>query len=280
MSLKDIISNAKYADDMVLTLPDGTTATIGEMRGYTASERQSLLARNSSLEEAEGALRTRVVRLQEAGLLDSNLNPVVPTSQQTSKASFSAMSGVDENDPLFGPMYKQFRTEIAEVTKSVKDEIAGLQTSLKQIGSVTQQAVKGYLGDHYDATFRAAKSSLPEALRDKYTLDKVVEYATNKRLTDSVGRLDISMALDQLSWEDRKATFEAEQAKTREQLETDRKAIAQMGRPQMAGPKHNSSFKGIDDKGKTLSLDDALAAAQNDSEIWNSIGATASGVVN
>src|SRR6516162_880861 len=270
MALKDILANAKYADDMVLSLPDGTTATVGEMRGYTADERSALIQRDESLRAAEAGLSNRVNRLREAGLLDDQLNPVLSTrAEREVKQAITQQTGITEEDPLFGPLLKQVKTEMAAISSQMKAELEGLSNSVKQIGGVTQQAVKGYLGDHYDQVYKSARGSLPESLRDKYPLDKVIEYATQRQLTDQVGRLNIARALDQMSWEDVKAAQQKDFAASRKQLEEDRQAMTQMGRPQPSGPRHNTGFKGVDDKGKTLSLDQAIAAAANDSEIWD-----------
>ena len=50
MALKDILTQGKYADDIVLSLPDGTTATVGEMRALEAEERSKLIQRAQVLE--------------------------------------------------------------------------------------------------------------------------------------------------------------------------------------------------------------------------------------
>ena len=57
MALKDILSNAKYPDDMVLNLPDGSTVNVGEIRALPVAERQALTAqieqRQNTLGQAE-----------------------------------------------------------------------------------------------------------------------------------------------------------------------------------------------------------------------------------
>jgi hypothetical protein len=254
---------------MVLSLPDGSTATVGEMRGYTASERQALIQRDESLRAAEAGLTQRVNRLREAGVLDDQLNPVItPKAEREVRQTITAQTGISEDDPLFGPLLSQVKREMAAVSEQMKSELQTLSNSVKQIGGVTQQAVKGYLGDHYDQVYRSAKSALPESLRDKYPLDKVIEYATQHQLTDPVGRLNIARALEHMSWDEVKASQQKDFESSRKRLEEDRQTLAQMGRPQPGGPRHNTGFKGVDDKGKTLSLDQALAAAANDNEIW------------
>src|SRR6516225_4602754 len=270
MALKDILANAKYADDMVLSLPDGTTATIGEMRGFTASERSALINRDESLRAAEAGLSNRVNRLREAGLLDDQLNPVLSSkADREVRQTVTQQTGIAEDDPLFGPLLQQVKREMAAISGQMKTELESLSNSVRQIGGVTQQAVKGYLGDHYDQVYKTSRAALPESVRDKYPLDKVIEYASQRQLTDQVGRLNIARALDQMSRDDVKAAERKDFESSRKQLEEDRQALSQMGRPQPSGPRHNTGFKGTDDKGRTLSLDEAIAAAGNDSEIWD-----------
>jgi len=208
--------------------------------------------------------------LREAGLLDDQLNPVLSTrAEREVRQTITQQTGITEEDPLFGPLLKQVKTEMAAISGQMKTELESLSNSVKQIGGVTQQAVKGYLGDHYDQVYKTSRAALPESVRDKYPLDKVIEYATQRQLTDQVGRLNIARALDQMSWDDVKAAERKDFEASRKQLEEDRQALSQMGRPQPSGPRHNTGFKGTDDKGRTLSLDEAIAAAGNDSEIWD-----------
>jgi hypothetical protein len=275
MTFQEILSNSKYGDDMVLSLPDGSAVKVGDVRSYTATERQEIVGRAQKLQDAEAALTTRVTKLRTAGLLDENMNPVVnqPSDREVRKA-ITSNTGIDEDDPLFGPLLKQVKAELSSETTALRQELEKITNQVKLIGNVTQQGVKGYLDDHYDRAFSAAKSGLPESVRDKVSLKDALELAEKKKLTDGLGRFDIALAVDQLSWPHVKEAQRKEMDGTKNQLEEDKKVLAQIGRPGSSGPKRaDTGFKGVDDKGKTLSLDDALAAAANDSELWNSAAA-------
>lgn len=268
MALKDILTSGTYADDMVLSLPDGTTATVGEMRSMAATERAALLQRSKDLETAEQGVMQRVTTLRNAGLLDDQMQPI---TQRQVERHVAEATGMDEDDPLFGPLVRQTRAEIAAIKTAAETEITGLKNQVAQIGNATRQAMQGYLGDHYSATFSREQAALPEAIRSKVTLEQAVKYATDRKLMDDVGRLDISAAVDRLTWEPRKeserAALEAKGAEVAEQ----RKSLAAMQRPGFHGPStHGTGFKTTDDKGRTLSLDEAIAAAGNDDQIWAS----------
>lgn len=264
MALKDILTSATYADDMVIAMPDGSSATVGEMRGLAAAERQALLARSQQLELAEQGVMQRVTKLREANLLDENMNVV--TTRQVAQ-HVAATTGMDENDPLFGPLVKEVKGEMAKLTEMV----TGLKTQLGQVTQATQQAVKGYLDDSYNSVFAREQAALPEAIRGKVTLEQAVDFATKRKLTDDLGRLDIHEAVDRLTWDARKEAELSTVKAQKTEIDEGRKALEAMQRPGVHGPRTiDTGFKGTDDKGKTLSLDEAIAAAGNDDEIWKS----------
>jgi len=269
MALKDILTNGKYADDMVLSLPDGTTATVGEMRGMEAAERNALLKRQRDLESAEQGLLQRTNSLRQAGLLDEQLNPI--TTREI-KQQITASTGLDESDPLFGPMVKETKAEIARLQAEHKAELDAIKAQVGKIAGATQQAVQGYLGDFYDATFTRSLSTLPEPVRKDVKLEDAIKFATDRKLLDASGRLDIASAVDRMSW-DRVKDYERSQiAKESQQLTEEKKSLAQMSRPGLNGPRvtkpSKEGFSPVDEKGRTKSFEEALAAAQDDDQIW------------
>lgn len=265
MTLQEILANAKYADDMAIALPDGTAFTLGEARTLAATERQALLTRAQTLEQAEQGVMQRVTKLREANLLDDQFNPIVTTRQVAQHVQ--EQTGMDENDPLFGPLVKQTKALMA----AQAEQITQLRQQVGQIAQATQQAVKGYLGDNYSATFQSEVAALPEAIRGKVTLEQAVDYATKRKLTDEIGRLDIRSAVDRLTWDARKEAELTSVQTQKQEIADGRKALEAMQRPGVHGPRvADTGFKGTDDKGKTLSLDEAIAAAGNDDAIWAS----------
>ena len=275
MALKDILNSAKYGDDIILSLPDGTTATVGEMRGMGAGERKVLLDKQASLEAAEQGIYQRVQTLKNAGLLDDNLHPV--TSRQTTaqiKQEITAATGLDESDPLFGPILKEMKAEFARVKAESAQEIATMKSQYGQLAGATQQAVKGYLDDFYKATFLTEVSKLPEDVKANVKLADANDFANKRKLLDDNGRLDISAAIDRMTWDARKEHERKEISGESARVKADREALAQMQRPGVRvaqitkGTKEG--FSPVDDKGQTKSLDEAIAAAGMDDELWNS----------
>lgn len=269
MALKDILTNAKYADDMVLSLPDGTTATVGEMRGMEAGERNAILKRQRDLEAAEQGLLQRTNSLRQAGLLDDQLNPV--TTREI-KTAITSQTGLDETDPLFGPLVKETKAEIARIQAAHKAELDELKSQVGKIAGATQQAVQGYLGDYYDATFTKSLTSLPEPVRKDVKLEDAIKFATDRKLLDASGRLDIASAVDRMSWDKVKDYERSQISKESAQLNEEKKSLSQMSRPGLNGLRvtkpSKEGFSPVDDKGRTKSFEEALAAAQDDDQIW------------
>src|SRR5580698_10371171 len=128
MALKDILSNAKYADDMVLNLPDGSTVNVGEIRALPAAERAALTSqieqRQSTLGQAELAFAAKFQEAVQAGWVaqDGKIIPPVQRQQQQQqaqptpaqiRAAAAAEFNLDENDPLLGPVVKLVKAELA-----------------------------------------------------------------------------------------------------------------------------------------------------------------------
>lgn len=271
MALKDILTNAKYADDMVLNLPDGTTATVGEMRGMEAQERNALINRQRQLEAAEQGLLQRTNALRQAGLLNENLEPV--TTREI-KQQVTATTGIDENDPLFGPLVKETKAELARIQAEHKAELEAIKKQVGQVAGATQQAVQGYLGDIYEASFSKTISTLPEPAREGLKLEDAIKYATERKLTDSFGRLDIPAAVDRLSWDKVKQYERQNISKEAATVADEKKALAQMNRPGLNTPRTlkpvKDGFSPVDEKGRVKSLDEAISAAADDDALWES----------
>src|SRR4051812_35608341 len=122
MALKDILNNAKYADDLVVTFTDGSTATLGEMRATAAEERAAVIQREKTVERAELAIAEKVQEFQKKGLLPSADNPNPDPNRMSDKDIRRAAAseyGLDENDPLLGPIVKEFRAEMKKNTDSL-----------------------------------------------------------------------------------------------------------------------------------------------------------------
>jgi hypothetical protein len=232
MALKDILSNAKYADDMILNLPDGSTVNVGEIRALPVAERQALTAqieqRQSTLGQAELAFAAKFQQAVQAGWLAQDGKIVAPVQQQTQqttqtqptstqlRAAAQAEYGLSDDDPLLGPVVKQMKAELAqrdaklaELTTKL-DALPGqfdslkstLTNSLGQVTGVVNTSVGRYLNDQYQSQFAQATKDLPKGVAVGY--EDAYKYASEKNLKDKDGFLQIDAAVDRLTWDARK----------------------------------------------------------------------------
>lgn len=316
MALKDILSNAKYADDMVLNLPDGSTVNVGEIRALPVAERQALTAqieqRTNTLNQAELVFAGKFQKALEAGWMDQNGNIVPPARQQVAqptvaqvRAAAAVELGVDENDPLLGPVVKLFKQELAtrdQTLAELRAEMAkmpGQFDSLKstltdglgRVTGVVNTSVGRYLNDQYQSQFAAATKDLPAGVKVDY--ETAFKYASERQLKDKEGFLMINEAVDRLTWKDRqKAELEAERAaliaKTTKDIE-EQSRIKTLTPPQSRNALHTAPVKDgefnpfnerIDSKGNKVkvvkSFEEAMGEAMNDDDVLKSALSTAS----
>jgi len=249
MALKDILSNAKYADDMILNLPDGSTVNVGEIRALPAAERQALTTaieqRQNTLGQAEMAFAAKFEEAVRSGWIRRDDGKVIPAPrvdtvvQPTNaelRSAAQAEFGLSDDDPLLGPVVKQMKAELdkrdkalesmrAELAKqpaaieSLKSELLG---TVGKITGVVNTSVGRYLNDQYQSQFASATKDLPKGVSVDY--EAAYKYASDHQLKDKDGFLQIADAVDRLTWNDRKAAerkeWEADQtAKLTKQIE-------------------------------------------------------------
>ena len=281
MALKDILSNPKYNDDMVITIGDGTgveTIKVGEIRALPAAERQAL---TSQLEQRENNLGQAELRfnglfqraIHDGWLMQDDKGQIVvaprpqlstnPNSSQPTvgdlRAAAQAEYNLDDNDPLLGPVVKAMKQELAKRDTA----LAEIQTQLKtlpsqfdtlkntlteSIGKVTgvvNTSVGRYLSDNYQSQFAVATKDLPKGVTVDY--EAAYKYASDHQLKDKDGFLKIDEAVDRLTWDARKkATLDAERAdlvaKTTKEIE-DKSKLASLTPPQSRNPLHTTPVK-------------------------------------
>jgi hypothetical protein len=278
MALKDIVNSAKYADDMVISLPDGTTMTVGEMRSLEAEEKQRLIQRSQTLEQAELALADRIVAAQRRGVQLSE--EIQPTDREIRREA-AAQFGLSEDDPLLGQVAKEFKRLDADNKAREAALEAKFTQELNNLKGITGKAIQVSLDDRYATQFELATKDMPKTVREKLKLEDAVNYATEHRIMDKAGRYQIDKAVEMLSWNDMK---EHERAEMRTELQTKAQREAEMARMNRPSPnalrtKHAATegFNPLDDKGRVKSLDEALADAAEDDNLWNSLATAASG---
>ena len=272
MALKDILSNGKYSDDMVLSLPDGSTVQVGEIRSLPVEERKALTAqieeRKNTLGQAELAFASKFQQAVQAGWMaqDGTIVPPVqsqavqsqPTTAQVRTAA-AAEFNLDENDPLLGSVVKLVKTELAQRDQTITDlrakldalpnEINGLKTTmtdaLGRVTGVLNTSVGRYLNDQYQEQFADATKSLPKGVTVDY--ETAYKYAHDHKLQDKDGFLQINDAVDRLTWDARKKAERdewkaQETVKLTKELE-DKSKLASLTPPQSRNPLHTTAAK-------------------------------------
>jgi hypothetical protein len=271
MALKDILSNAKYSDDMVLNLPDGSTVQVGEIRALPVAERQALThqieERQNVLGQAELAFAAKFQQAVQAGWMAQDGKIVPPAQQQQSvtpppsaadlRRAAQSEFGLSDDDPLLGPVVKEMKAQLAERDKQLAaiqskldafpSAIDGLKTTmtdaLGRVTGVVNTSVGRYLNDQYQSQFAEATRSLPAGVKVDY--ETAYKYASDHQLKDKDGFLQVADAVDRLTWNDRKkAELEQEKAalvaKTTKDLEEKNK-LASLTPPQSRNPLAHSA---------------------------------------
>jgi hypothetical protein len=271
MALKDILSNAKYADDMILNLPDGSTVQVGEIRALPVAERQALTAqieqRQNTLGQAELAFASKFQQAVQAGWLAQDGKVVAPTvqTQQTTptttelRAAAQVEYGLSDDDPLLGPVVKQMKAELAKRDQEmaalradmakIPGQFDGLKSTLtdglSKVTGVVNTSVGRYLNDQYQSQFAAATKDLPKGVTVDY--EAAYKYASEHQLKDKDGFLQVADAVDRLTWDARKKV-ERDEWKAAETIKLT-KAIEEKGKlasltpPQSRNPLHTTSAK-------------------------------------
>ena len=273
MALKDILSNAKYADDMILNLPDGSTVNVGEIRALPVAERQALTAqieqRQNTLGQAELAFASKFQQAVQAGWLAQDgkvVAPTVQTQQQAVtptaaelRAAAQVEYGLSDDDPLLGPVVKQMKAELAKRDQEmaalradmakIPGQFDGLKSTLtdglSKVTGVVNTSVGRYLNDQYQSQFAAATKDLPKGVTVDY--EAAYKYASEHQLKDKDGFLQVADAVDRLTWDARK-NAERDEWKTKETAKLtkeieDKGKLASLTPPQSRNPLHTAPAK-------------------------------------
>jgi hypothetical protein len=320
MALKDILANAKYSDDMILNLPDGSTVNVGEIRSLPVAERAALTSqieqRQNTLGQAELAFAAKFQDAVKAGWLAQDgkiMAPVAPNRTEPAKTPTAAEIraaaanefNLDENDPLLGTVVKMFRSELAARDK-VLDELRaeqaklptafeGLKTALTdglgRVTGVVNTSVGRYLNDQYQSQFATSTKDLPTGVKVDY--EAAYKYASDHKLQDKDGFLQIGEAVDRLTWNDRKkAELDRERAdlvaKTTKEIE-EKSRISTLTPPsrnplqstaKVKDGEFNPYNERTDSKGNKVravkSFEEAMSEAMSDEDVLKSALSTAS----
>ena len=274
MAVTDILSNPKYPDDMILTVADGITFKVGEIRALPAAERAAVTAqvveRQNTLNQAELAFAAKFQEAVQAGWVaqDGKIIPPVQRQQQQQqvqptpaqiRAAAATEFNLDENDPLLGPVVRLVKAELAARDATIAElraeqgkfpgALDALKTSmtdgLGRVTGVVNTSVGRYLNDTYQQQFAAATKDLPTGVKVDY--EAAFKYATDHGLKDKDGFLLVSEAVDRLTWNDRKrAELDKERAdliaKTTKDLE-EKNRLATLTPPSARNPLSTAPIK-------------------------------------
>jgi hypothetical protein len=320
MAIKDILSNPKYGNDLTLTVGD-ETFNIGEIRALPAAERKALTAqieeRQNTLGQAELAFAAKFQEAVKAGWIAQDgkiVAPVATARVETVKtptvtelrAAAAAEYGLSDDDPLLGPVVKAMKAELAQRDQRLTelqtklDALPGQFDSLKstltdglgRVTGVVNTSVGRYLNDQYQSQFASATKDLPTGVKVDY--EAAYKYASDHKLADKDGFLQINEAVDRLTWNDRKkAELDKERAdliaKTTKDLE-DKNRLATLTPPQSRNPLHSTAKPAdgefnpynerTDSKGNKVkqvkTFEEAMSEAMGDEDVLKSALSSAS----
>lgn len=263
--------SSSFANDMKIDLGNGITKTLGELRAedkeskgaitasFTAKERQ-LAEEKQQLERAS----LQVTSLFQQYLDATGLSPEEALAGKgAQKKEVAKNLELDPNDPIVG----KFVTALNEV----KNEIGSIKGTLSQHQEkVLKPMLSTYLDDYYQDRWNdKLEPSLPKAAKGKIVFDDVMKHAEKEGYKDARGRLDLNKAVRDLTYDYR--VEEAAQARAQEEVKKlrDQETVAAMGKPGTIGPGRNTTPKQFkNEKGRTVSLDQALEMARHDADIW------------
>ena len=274
MKWADVLKNSQqYPDDFVVSIKNGDkteTMTLSEMRTYdrehegeltrtlTARE-QAIQKREKDVEQASVGLATVIEKAAaNAGLsVDEFIQGKAPT-----KKAVAVAADLDENDPLVGTLVKQMKsmqarldTQDAEIKKTRSDALGPMLTT--------------YLEDYYEGKWEKLAPTLPKG--SKVTREEALKYAQDNKLVDARGRLDLSKATRDLTYDARvKADAEAMAGEMRKKIE-DERTLAAAPRPSGTHINVKPDKTLLNDKGRVKNFDEVLGDALNDTDLWKGI---------
>jgi hypothetical protein len=276
MKWNEILSNkSQFPDDFVVSVKvngKDESLSLGDMRAYDVESKGALSA---DLTRREQELTTREKNVNAASLQIGTVVEKVATAAgltveellqgkaPTKRAVAAAVSDdLDENDPLVGRLVK---------------EIKGLQTKLdKQSGDVEAlrknalgPMLNTYLEDYYESKWEKLSTSLPKG--SKVTRDEALKYASDNKLVDAKGRLDLSKAARDLTYDDRVKADAAAMAADLRKKDDDARVLAAAPRPSSLGQRTKPDKSLLNEKGRVKDFDEVLNDALADTDLWRGV---------
>jgi hypothetical protein len=275
---KEILTDpATYADDFVVTLKDGQTMSLGEMRAYDAETRGEL-TKNLTAKEKEIATREKNVNdasIQVSGLIEKTAASAglsveeLLAGKQPTKRELAAATDLDESDPLLGKLVKEL--------KGLRDE---MKSTRSEIDTVKKNALgpilNTYLEDYYESKWEKVSTTLPKG--SKLELKEAVEYANKNGLKDARGRLDLSKAARDLTFDERVDEEASKRLVDLRKRDADERTLSAVQRPSSLGQKTHTDptlQKKVGARLETKNFDDVLNDALGDTDLWRGVAGQA-----
>ncbi len=267
----EILEDASsFANDMKIDLGNGITKTLGELRAedkeskgqitasFTAKERQ-LAEEKQQLERAS----MQVTSLFQQYLDATGLSPEEALAGKVTKKQVAANADLDPNDPVVG--------KLVQTIQSLQSEVGTLKGTLtSHQEKVLKPMLSTYLDDYYQDRWNdKLEPGLPKSAKGKIAFKDVIEHAEKEGYKDGRGRLDLNKAVRDLTYDYRVKEDSQRLAQEEVKRIQDEQTVAAMGKPGTIGPGRNTTPKQFkNEKGKTVSLDQALEMARQDADIW------------
>jgi len=273
-TLKDILADKSIKDDVVFTLASGQTTTIGELRALSAENQSALSKRETDLAAKEKAFQEQLKNLQLAQAETARLYKEVMEGKAKggdegrNNQPEDPFKGLNESDPVIGPLIKAHRSQQAAFEKLQRDVLAPLVNSQAQMA-------RSYLEDRLEQMYM---DLVPEAKRTEITYDGLLKAANDNKYVTRGGIPDLRRAYRDLTT---KPMTQADiDAAVKAAEERGREAGRKEAAPRLPRPSANTgsvrleSPDGFRPKALTsvsAALDEALAAAAKDDSIWKSV---------
>jgi hypothetical protein len=265
--LKD---SATFPDDFTVSLKDGQTMTLSEMRAYDREHEgeltRTLTAREQDVKKRETDLNNASIGL---GTMLENLAAKTGMSvdeliagKTPAKKVVAAAADLDENDPLVGSLVKQM--------KQMQSRIDAQDTEIKKTRSdALGPMLTTYLEDYYEGKWEKLAPTLPKGA--KVTREEALKYAQDNKLVDARGRYDLQKSIRDLTYDARvKADAEAMASEMRKKIE-DERVLAAAPKPSGTHINVKPDKTLLNDKGRVKNFDEVLGDALNDTDLWKGI---------